>query len=259
MKQFVRSVLYDGKEYFVNLYENFRIKRGKRFELAKIKQPCRVFISESVQQLTIHQKEEIDKLYLKNYGEKIPYDWHQHYMAYTGSFDVNYFPEMLYKAEFEPFMTMNREYATVLSDKNALPIFARGCGVKMPKTYVSSTASMLRDEENRFITREKAIDILSDVGEVFIKPTVDSSSGLGCFIAKFENGIDVLTKRPLAEILKELGNNFAVQERVHCHSSLKNIYPNAVNTFRIITYRWREKICIMPSALRIAWGGELFG
>lgn len=77
------------------LAANIKAQIRKRQERQKYRDPRRRAIYETVM-LTPEQKAAIDRLYLENYGEKIPYTWHRHYTAYTGQFDVNYFPELLY-------------------------------------------------------------------------------------------------------------------------------------------------------------------
>lgn len=98
--------------------------------------------------------------------------------------------------------------------------------------------------------------MLRSAGEVFIKPSVGTCSGKGCFIAAFENGRDALTGKTVHETLAPLGENYVVQERLHCHSSLSKLYAGSVNTFRVITYRWKNEVLHMPAVLRIGRGGH---
>jgi len=58
-------------------------------ETEKYHDPRRKKIMEQ-RPLTDQEKSEIDTFYLENYGEKIPYMWHQYYTAVTGNFDVKY-------------------------------------------------------------------------------------------------------------------------------------------------------------------------
>ena len=59
----------------------------------------------------------------------------------------------------------------------------------------------------------------------------------------------------LKEIIKELGKNFVMQERLICHESIKQLYDGSVNTFRIMTYRWHNEIIAAPVIMRIGKGG----
>lgn len=96
---------------------------------------------------------------------------------------------------------------------------------------------------------------IKDVGEVFIKPTVESGSGKGCFIASFHNGIDEISGKSISDVL-DIEEDYAVQERLRCHESISKLYNNSVNTFRIITYRWKDRFGCFPSLMRIGKGGS---
>ena len=242
------------KDFLINTVEKRKINAGRRHEINKFKDERRQAIYEKVQ-LTEEQIKKLDDFYLSNYGEKIPYTWHRHYTAFTGNFDEKYVPELLYTSEFERFMSQYSEYAKTFTDKNMLQFLALGAGVKMPRTYISGTKGALRDGENRFISDEEAISLLSDVGEAFIKPSVDSSSGRGCFVVNFCGGKDLVSGKTVEQILEGLGKDFIIQERLKCHSSISQIYAGSVNTFRVITYRWRDRILRFPAIMRIGSGG----
>ena len=238
-----------------DLIEKLEGKYLRYGEIRKFKDPRRVAIYSKVC-LTDKQKKEIDALYLKNYGSKIPHTWHRHYTAFTGKFDVNYFPELLYVPEFERFMNYNQEYTKVLSDKNLLPYLAQAAQVHTPKILLSCVEGLYRDEYNSVINQKTFEKRLGDLGEAFAKPSVDSSSGKGCFVLNMKKDIDTLSGKTTAQLLAELGPNFVIQERLVCHESISKIYPHSVNTFRIITYRWKDEICHMPIILRIGSGGK---
>lgn len=250
------SVLHKIKIITLDTYDRFRMNKKRKGEIRKYNNPRRVAIYSEIN-LTNDQKKAIDDLYVNNYGEKIPYVWHQHFTAFTGDFDVNYFPELLFIPEFEHFMNQYKEYSVALSDKNLLPLVVGNVGVKMPKTYVSVTKGIFRDETCRFITREKAIEILENAGKIFGKPSVDSNSGKGCMLLEFFEGYDVVSGKSVQTIIDEVGKDFVFQERISCHDSIKKIYPHSVNTFRIVTYRWKGEILHFPTIMRIGKNGSV--
>ena len=243
------------KSTSVNIFDRLFVTKVRANEIKKYKQKCRVDIYSKIK-LTDAQKKEIDDLYLTNYGEKIPYVWHQNFMAHSGKFDAKYFPELLYIPEFEHFMNLWPEYATAFSDKNVLPVIACNAGIKMPKTLLAVSKGICKDEKGNILKKEEAIKLIENVGKVFIKPTVDSCSGQGCFIADFKNGKDEISNRTLEEIYDSLGMDFVVQDIVKCHPSIARIYSGSVNTFRIITYRWKDDILHMPVIMRIGQGNS---
>lgn len=111
-------------------------------------------------------KKAIDELYLANYGEIVPYIWHQRYTAYTGQFDVCYFPELLYIPEFEYYMNMDKAYCRAFSDKNVIPVFAKLAGVSIPRTIESCTKGLYRDGAYNAISKEQAVRLIEKSGGI---------------------------------------------------------------------------------------------
>lgn len=232
------------------------IELYKRYaEYRKFKDPRRVAIFSNVR-LTREQKKEIDDFYSKNYGKKVPHTWHRHYMAFTGKFDVNYFPELLYVPEFERFVNDRGAYRRVFQDKNLLPILAKAAGVATPRVFLSCTEGLFKDAHDKLLSTAEFMKNFSSIGEAFVKPTVDSCSGERCAVVNMRNGQDTISSRTASQIIDELGRNFVVQERLHCHPSIVHIYPHSVNTIRIATYRWKNQIYHMPIVMRIGQGGK---
>jgi len=243
------------KTKLTHMLDKYMIKHRRKGEINKFKDKRRVEITESVS-LTAEQKRAIDELYKRNYGEKIPYTWHKNFMAHAGRFDHKYFPELLFIPEFERFMNLWPEYARAFSDKNLTPIIAEKVGVLTPKVYISVTKGMIRDSEYNTLTLDEAVEKVGSVGPAFVKPTVDSCSGRGCCVADFSEGIERVSGKAVKEFILSLGEDVVIQERLVCHKSIKDIYPGSVNTFRVITYRWKDEICHMPLIMRIGSGGN---
>lgn len=215
-------------------------------EIAKFEDPRRKKIYESVT-LTPEQEKQIDDIYITHYGKKIPYIWHRHYTAFTGKFDPFYIPELLFIPEFEYYMNSNRAYISAFEDKNVLSLLAKSVGVYMPQSIISCANGILRDSTFASITWDDAVNVMPD-GTCFAKPTTDSGSGKGCRL--FDKGKDKIS------LLKSMGDNFVVQERIICSDDIRCIYPGSVNTFRVITYIWDGKIQIAPVIMRIGRNGS---
>lgn len=256
-KEVIYVVIKAIKQYFYNknnpklsYQEHKKATTYKKFEDEKRKK-----IYESVC-LSESQIKKIDNLYIENYGERIPYIWHRHFTAFTSNFDPCYFPETLYIPEFEYYMNLNTSYATVLEDKNFLPILANGVGIKTPKLVLSCSNGFYYNGKSA-LSKCEAISYISNVGKVFVKPSVNSSSGDNCFIANLIDGVDEMSLKTAEDLIENLGNNFCIQEILICSDSIRKIYSNAVNTFRVITYRWKNEIRVMPVIMRIGQGGSV--
>lgn len=243
------------KDFMLDNIDKFVVFRNRRNEMRKYSDPRRKNIYEKIK-LTADQKKSIDTLYKNMYGKKIPYVWHKNFTAHSNKFDVNYFPELLYIPEFEHFMNPFKFYAKALSDKNVLPHIAKSSGVAMPKTIVCCCNNMFLDNGGNNISKEEAISVFSNCGNAFIKPSVDTTSGKGCLIVNMENGKDLKSGKSAEEIIEYIGKNFVIQEVLVNHKSLSDIYPHSVNTFRVITYRWKDDVFHMPVILRIGQGGS---
>lgn len=173
---------------FLNIKDRYLIFRKRRHEIIKFQDPRRKKIYETVE-LTPEQKKQIDELYGTYYGGKIPYTWHRNFTAFTGKFDVTYFPELLYIPEFEYFKNFNDNYRTTFADKNLLPLIAAGVGIRMPKTIFSAVNGILRDTNYNIISEDEARKLLSD--NIYFLPSLLLTvvvAGVAFFSFKFSCG-----------------------------------------------------------------------
>lgn len=177
-------------------------------------------------------------------------------MAFTGNFDAGYFPDIIYIPEFERYMNINRDYCRVFEDKNLITHLTDSIGVKTPHTLFSCTAGLIMDNAGNILTNSQLYARLDNMGEAFIKPTIGTSSGNSCYLINFSCGKDRISGKSPAEIISGYGKNWVIQERLQCHSSIARIYPHSVNTFRVITYRWKDEFLYMPAAMRMGRGGS---
>lgn len=253
MKRFHMMKLVDwGAKKFDLLWHEASEKR-------KIKDPRRQAIVSTVT-LTQEQKEAIDRFYLQHYGKKIPYTWHRLYQAFTGTFDQAYMPELLFIPRIEKLMNP-KQYLSTLSDKNLFANLLRAAGqlgipLSSPVNYVTRVNGILRDEKERFIGEEQAIHRLNEAKDVFIKPSVGSSSGRNCMLLSVENGVDTRSGRSLREIFEIVGPHFVAQQVIRSSDALRRLNPSSVNTFRIVTYILHGQVYHMPGILRIGRAGK---
>ena len=238
-----------------DMYDMYLLMRARATEKRKFRDPRRVEIWAEYE-LSKDQCKKIDTLYLENYGKKIPYIWHRHFSMFTGKFDVTYFPELLYVPEFERFMN-DSSIAEALSDKNLLPLIANSLGIKMPNHIVSRVRGIYHDSSMNLISENEAIRLLENSGTVFAKPSIDTSSGEKCVRLCIKNGVVRNSEYELKTILEGLGQDFCIQQCVICHESIRKIYAGCVNTFRVITYIWKNEVCTMPVIMRIGMGGAV--
>lgn len=206
--------------------------------------------------LTESQKEAIDKFYLKNYGRKVPHKWHRLYQSFTGKFDEKYFPELLYIPDFERKMNPN-SFATVFEDKTMIDFITFNTSIKTPEIIISAVRGVVRDSKYNLISYDQQFEIAKKLeGEFFIKPATDSSSGKGCRIIRLKRGVDILTEERIESIIISYSGNYILQEKIKNSELLCKLYDKSINTFRVMTYVWDNRIYHCPVILRIGQGGS---
>lgn len=204
--------------------------------------------------LTPEQTKEIRAYWKEIYGKPVSTKWHRLYQSYTGRYDKQYFPEILYSTKLA-YRLLDFQYARVMKDKNLMySLFAND--VCCPVCYGKATRGVYLNAEGAVVPRERLVNDLQNVGEVVIKKSTDTSSGRGVILCDIENGIDRKSGRPLTALLDEMGKDFTVQARVKQHEVMNTLYPHSLNTFRVMTYIADGDIHCAPLALRLGTGGN---
>ncbi len=206
--------------------------------------------------LTKEQEKEIRAFLKKHYGKSIPLKWHRLYQSYTGTFCYNYFPEILFSTKLEPKLNPYRE-AEFLGDKNLLEsLFGSVEGLHIPKTLISCVRGRFRTGKPEMITRERAEQLLKDVGKCVIKKTTETCSGRDVAICDIQGGVDQKNGIPVTELLTQFGTNFVVQEFVEQSSSIAALNHSSLNTFRVATYILDGEIYHCSPVLRLGRFGS---
>ncbi len=206
---------------------------------------------------TKEQQKEFDDFWKKNYGKKISNRWHKLYEASNGVYHYDYLPEILYSTKIEPKLN-DYTYCEVFADKNLNEIFFnnRIAGVRTPNCYLSNNHGKFYDSQRQLISKDMAVEILSNIGEAVIKPTVNSSSGKGVIIVNMQNGINIRNNMSALDIINSYKSNFIVQEKIKPSEELSALYPSSINTLRTISYIVGDSINVAPISLRIGGGGS---
>lgn len=173
-------------------------------------------------------------------------------MSYTGKFDYKYIPEYIYSTKLE--LLQNRRLNVIpFENKNMLPVIFEGC--EQPKTIIMCIKGHFFNGNREFISKQLAYDTLCKYeGLAFIKVTVNTNSGRGVRMLDLKHGIDIRSNEEISKILDNIGCNFVIQERVLPHSPFSKLYPDAVNTLRVITYMTSKEVKKAPIVMRIGQG-----
>ena len=102
-----------------------------------------------------------------------------------------------------------------------------------------------------------AMEKIKNIGEVIIKPSVDSNSGRNVNLLNIKNGMDLNSNISMEEILKKYKENYIIQEKIHPNKQFSKLNPSSVNTIRINTYICEGKVYCAPLAMRIGRMGSI--
>ena len=203
------------------------------------------------------ERADIDEFFLTNFGKTVDLSYHQYLAAFNGNMKKEYFPEVVFREYYTP-MVNPVLYSKILQDKNFTRLFCNGMeGIRIPKTYATCSMGRYQDGKGNYISFEECIELLKNKGEVFCKPATETGCGKGVCLCDFQDGIDCKTGKTVKDIVASFGENFIMEEKIEAHDILKKIYPDSLNTFRVITYVFNNKIYHFPIALRIGQGGSV--
>ena len=172
---------------------------------------------------------------------------------------VNYLPFMI-RRNYLNYGTNSHNSTCILRNKLYFDIFASSIGVKTPKIVACYMGNRLYSVADDF--KEISFEELSLMGNrtLFCKETA-GECGAGIFKLKIENGIfyrndDKISSADLEKLI--YGAEYLFQEIVEQHPQMSELYPNSVNTMRMVTVRSLKdgKIHLMPSILRIGANGS---
>ncbi len=123
-------------------------------------------------------------------------------------------------------------------------------GIKRPETVVKRIAGVFYDDALTLLSREEAMARCRHVGRILIKPSVGSGQGNG--IRFFSS--DELSEADISALFDEYGQNFIVQKKMSQHAVLAAFNPNSLNTIRVMTFLYKDKVHVLNAVLRVGGG-----
>lgn len=205
-----------------------------------------------VKKLTRAQKEAILAHYKENYGVNVSTKWHELLYSMSGVFRVDYMPFEVYNQlldKFSPFA-----FKKVLDDKVLYDWLLPE--VNLPKRLFSSCNGVVYGYQGggkSEISFADLLDSLKNIDNCIIKPSKDSSAGIGVRELQVLDGIVSDYQGSLDQLLKSYKGNFVIEEKVVCCDNLRKLNPSSCNTLRIHTWRNRKenKIEFVSAFLRV--------
>lgn len=202
------------------------------------------------------QNKEFEEFWKNNY-KGIRNDGHKLFESFNGQFNADYMPDFLYATKVE-YALNDYKYANIYSDKALTEVLYKGKSeAVLPKTFLLNAGGVYYDDKRTIINKQKAKDIVSQLKEAVIKPTVGGNSGKGVLILSFdEKGYDSSNNIHRNELLSKYSQDFIIQEKIIQSDALNRLYPHSINTFRVISYIVNSQVYVAPISIRIGSGGS---
>ena len=218
-----------------------KLIRGVRKNLRKIK---------TGNDLTREQENEIKQFYRDLLGIDIPLDWHRYFYKRTGVYSIKYLPTSLYWTEIIGKVNQ-MQFERAYSDKNLTEFILRG--IKYPETVLKNVNGYYY-LDGQAVDRDTAIRACQDLGDVIIKPTMQShGSGVRKFSVK--DGNTSIDNETVDHLFSRYKADFIIQKVVRQHERLSALNPSSVNTLRILTYRSGMEVLVPYTVIRIGRKG----
>lgn len=151
--------------------------------------------------------------------------------------------------EYRWLRHINRDYRHWLEDKVSLKHVAAEFNHLLPAYYFHTDAqgvgvqvnAMMDYESDQAPTLESILELTKTIGTVALKPDA-GSHGEGFFRLDASSSGYLLNGVPASEsevlsVMRTTGSGYLVTEFVEMHPTLARLYPNSVNTVRILVFQ----------------------
>lgn len=164
-----------------------------------------------------------------------------------GAFDARYIPLDI-EACFVDDWFNDINAALAIDDKNMYDMYFHD--VNMPKTVGRIINHTFLDEKYNSISIDTLLERCSLAKHIIMKPSIGSMAGHGIVFWNEDEGVDVLKKFLLEH------DNYLLQELIHQHEEINKIYPQSVNSIRIVTCNFKGKTEVLSAVIRVGQGGN---
>lgn len=184
---------------------------------------------------------DIDRYYNKYFNDSIDPVTHIAYSNLTGKRDVRIIPQEFYRKVVLGIFNDN-PMTDMYRDKNFYDI-----AIDTPN-QVENVIKRVRGQYytsiNKMIDRSDVPKLLSQASREFIIKPSDTNNGKGIMKIYVKDNIitDGVKEISLSNLEEAYGYNFVIQKFIKQHQTMANPHPSSVNTLRMVTIRWDNKI-----------------
>jgi hypothetical protein len=195
----------------------------------------------------------VDNKAIKKQWEKIHVNkvWYGYYNSIVREtkrpFDARYIPLDIEYSYIDDWFN-NTNAALVIDDKNMYDMYFHD--VNMPTTVGRIINRQFFDEHYNVISKQTLINRCKSFKHVILKPAVSSSAGHGINFWNESEGVDALEK------MFDKRENIIIQTLIKQHDAINKIYPDSVNSIRIVTCHFKGKTRVLSSVIRMGQDGN---
>jgi hypothetical protein len=163
------------------------------------------------------------------------------FMNITGKKEHRLVPGRMMRYEIMPLFN-DYQTAVFYKDKNLYDAVI--APPRSPETLVKNVNGRFFDGSNHDLTREEAVAIIeANNSDMIIKPS-RSNNGNGVAKLTVEDGKLLKNDKEITfqELEQEYIENYMFQKAIKQHPIMAAPHPHSVNTFRMVTFRWKGEI-----------------
>lgn len=220
------------------------------------KQFKRFFKAGLLNYIDVEYAKEVRNYWKRKYNKEINPVLHLAIANLTGIKDPRYAPSREMWNEIIPYFNdMNIRIG--YSDKNMYDKLIKA--KYAAQTVLKCIRGHYFDSDNNLLKSDTIIDKLRSYEEdLIIKPS-DNDNGRGIARLVYENGYLLLNGVQLTQeiIRKQYGFNFIVQKVIRQHPEMAKPHPASVNTLRMVTLRYNNKIQHLLTYARFGGGNQV--
>jgi hypothetical protein len=163
------------------------------------------------------------------------------------SFDARYIPLDIQYCFVDDWFN-DTHSALLLDDKNMYDLYFHD--VKRPQTIARIVSRHYFDENYASLSIGEVLDRCSECKSVILKPSIGTSGGKGIMFWDVKDGKDTLLK-----FLSE-HNNYLIQAVIRQHPEISRIYPDSINSIRIVTCNYNGSTSVLSAVIRMGVDGN---
>lgn len=196
----------------------------------------------------LHEQYQTEVLpFWKKYNIKPAEYWFQYFSQDGIHTDPRYIPEDLFFGTILPYysnMFFRRPYEDKCMHNVLFP------DVRRPRTIIKNIACEFYTDDLKLLSRNDAFALCKKESSFIVKPSIDS--GAGRLIQFYDENHQSL--EDMKDILKNARSNYIVQEVVKQHPVMASLHQASLNTIRVLSFFFNEKIHILSVIVRMGSG-----